>query len=245
MKPASSFAKLDMYLSDAALPLFKALEDWMKEEAGDIDDIMTRQNGFSFGQICGIDFARADPGRYSYLATLSLAERGVPPGFYHSVLITPFEERLEKPEDFEPERHLVAINELSSFSGSVVFASHMLGRGDERFPRYVLSGGHLNSVEMISEGKAMLAAIDRLSLNLANLQSPRNMERIRVLGKTPDYPGLPFVAPGHLSSDAVGRLTRRLLDFAATEMFLEYAPPLGINGIVRLPPGQYDVMKKI
>jgi len=240
-----SVAKLDMYLSDAARPLFNALEDWMKEEARDIDDIMARQNGFSFGQICGIDFSRSDPGRYSYLATFSLAERGVLPGFYHSVLITPRAEGLKKPEDFEPEHHLVAINELSSFSGSVVFASHMLGRGDKGFPRYVLTGGHLNSVEMISEGKAMLAAIDRLSLNLANLQSPQHMEHIRFLGKTPDFPGLPFVAPGHLSSDLVGRLTRRLLDFAATEMFLEYAPPLGINGIVRLPPGQYDVMKRI
>ena len=245
MKAAHSFAKLDMYLSDAALPLFSALEDWMKEEMVGIDDITSPHIGFSFGQICGIDFVRADPGTYSYLATLSLTQKTVPPGFYHSVLITPLHGGLEKPEDFEPERHLVAINELSSFSGSTVFASHMLGRGDKSFPRYVVSGGHLNSVQMVSEGKVMLAAIDRLSLNLANLQSPEQMEHIRILGRTRDYPGLPFVAPGHLSSDVIRRLTRHLLDFAGREVFVQVAPSLGINGIVRLLPEQYDVMKEI
>lgn len=244
MAPNSS-TKLDMYLSTSTRPFFNALGDWMKEELGRIDNRTTRQSGFCFGQICGIDFAKADPGTYSYLATLSLKDKAVPPGYYHSVLITPLHGGLEKLEDFNPSEHPVAINEWGSFSGSVVFSSHMLGRGDKRFPKFIKSGGHLNSIKMVSAGKVMLAAIDRLSLNMACVELPQEIEHIRILGTTRDYPGLPFVVPGKLATDDVDLLTQHLLDFAETEVFAKFAPYLGVDGIKRLSSADYAGMGRL
>lgn len=130
--PRRSFAKLDMYLSASTEPLFNALEDWMREACGEIDQYHDLA-GFAFGQICGIEFAKADAGTYSYLATLWLADKSAPAGYYHSVLITPRQGGLEELEDFDPARHKVAINELGSFSGSVVF--HLTcWAGDAGFP---------------------------------------------------------------------------------------------------------------
>ena len=244
MPPLSS-TKLDMYLAEATRPLFRALEDWMREGWDDSIPDPEHDVGFAFGQICGIDFAKADPGTYSYLATLTLADEAVPPGHYHSVLITPHEGGLGKLEEFDPAEHKVAINELPSFSGSIVFSSHMLGRGDAIFPDHVFSGGHINSINMVAEGEVKLAAIDRLSFNMASHQWPELFGRIRSIGQTGNYPGLPFVVPGHFASGKVELIAQRLLGFAETAAFREYAPRLGVDGIIRLDPAQYTRLAMI
>ena len=98
---------LDMYLAPQTADLFAELQAVV---CADIDFTsclpeQVRQKLY-LGQICGIDFANSRADDYRYLATFSLADQAVPPGYYRSVLVTPAKGGLASLDAFSPEKHL-------------------------------------------------------------------------------------------------------------------------------------------
>lgn len=234
---AQQAIKLDMYGSALSDPFFAALATYLR------DGLDPRPSGLLLGQICGIEFAHAPLGQYQYLGSFSLP--GFAPGHYNSVLITGVATGLHALSDFDAENHPVAINELGSFSGSIAFAAHMLGRGDARFPRQVMTGGHLRSVAAVARGDAMLAAIDRLSFNLAQQVCPEDYKGVRVIGETASRPGLPFVCGAAVPDDQVAVMQERLAATPRQPFWDALSGLLGVDGIDRINPADFMVMRDV
>ena len=238
--------KLDMYLSPQTAPLFDELQ---KVVCADIDFTTCLPKSFSpllyLGQICGIDFARSAAGDYRYLATFTLDEKAVPTGYYRSVLVSPVKGGLTALDAFDPDKHIVAVNEPGSFSGSLTFARTVLGSGQSCFPHIVLTGSHAASLNFVAHSKAMLASIDCVSFDMVMRQDEQVRKQVRVLGYTEPYPGLPFVTSGGMPDDICALMTDRLLRFMDGERKGIWSDRLGVCGIVKLPEDKYQQMRLV
>lgn len=238
--------KLDMYLTAQTAALFTELQDVV---CADIDfpsclPEQARQMLY-LGQICGIDFANSRSDHYRYLATFSLVDQVVPPGYYCSVLVTPAKGGLTALDEFSCDQHLVAINETGSFSGALTFSRTMLGSGKRIFPRYQITGSHIASLGRIACADAMLASIDCVSFRMALHESPELEQQIRVLGYTDPFPGLPFVTSAHMPEEICALMTRRLLRFIQGERAKLWADRLGVAGIISLSADTYQQMRSV
>ena len=235
----TSRTKLDMYTSAASDPVFAALGDYVIAGLGS----GTGSSSLMLGQICGIEFAHAAPGQYHYLGSFSLP--GFARGTYNSVLISHASGALDHIEAFDPEQHVIAINQTGSFSGAIAPAAHLLGRGDAIFPHRYMTGGHLNSITAVAAGKADLAAIDRLSFNLAKAIGQEGIEQVRVIDVTPARPGLPFICDAAVE-DAEVEIMRQRLARAMTQPFWgEFERLLEVTGIDMINPAEFATMREL
>lgn len=235
--------KFDMYLAPASTACFAALTDHLTTTLAG-HDMSAAVGSFDVGQICGIDFAKAAPGRYHYLATMVVDDSAVTEGCYNSQIITPLSGGLATIDDFDPIRHVMAMNEPGSFSGAAVFAAHLRRHNIAGFESAVRSGGHLKSVAMVARGEAQLAAIDRTSFELARRAQPDDIARIKVIDETPLYPAPPLVADGSLSQDTADRLTDALLAFREQDAWQDMCRVLGIRDLTIIDPADYNGMDR-
>ena len=235
--------KFDMYLAPASQACFAALTDHLTTILAG-HDMSSATGSYDIGQMCGIDFAKATPGRYHYLATMVVDNSVVPEGSYNSHVITPQKDGLRDLKDFNPARHVMAINEPGSFSGAAVFDAHLRRHGIAGFDNAKRSGGHLNSIAMVARGDAHLASIDRLSFELARHDQPENVAKVTVIDETPFYPSPPFVADGGLSRETVTRLTDALLAFRQHDAWQEMCELLGIRDLTIIDPADYTGMDR-
>ena len=235
--------KLDMYLGAETTELFADLKSVVCDGI-DFSSCLPHQarQKLFFGQICGIDFANSSADDYRYLATFSLADQAMPSGYYRSVLVTPAKGGLDRLDEFSPKQHVVAINEPGSFSGAITFARTILGNGKDMFLRHQITGSHLASLGRIAQAEAMLASIDCVSFQMAMYQMPELKQKIKVLGFTQPFPGLPFVTSAQMPEDICALMTERLLGFIDEDRAGVWANKLGIIGITKLSAHEYHKM---
>ena len=98
---------------------------------------------------------------------------------------------------------------------------------------------------MVANGRAQLAAIDRVSFALAGTACPDDVAAVRVIDETAFYTGLPFVADGALRPDMVDRLRDRLLAFRRHPAWQEMATILRLRDLTILDAADYDVMATV
>ena len=230
--------KLDMYGDTVSNPVFDALGQYVLAGIKDAP-----QDKLIFGMICGIEFAHAKTGQYAYLANFDLPE--FKPGHYNSVLISRKGSDIQQASDIDLTRHVMAVNEPGSFSGSIAPAAHLLGRGDDAFPERVLTGGHLKSIEAVASGKADLAGIDRVSFNLGQHACPDSWQQVSVIDETPPRPGLPFICDGAIPSSIVALMQERLLHTAEQEFWPELRRLLGVSGISMIDESLFAAMRDV
>ena len=239
--------KLDMYLASPSKAVFARLETRLRTILTDADIDLTADfaTGFAVGQICGITFANAPAGQLRYLATFVADAPTVPAGHYNSILVTPRENGLSTPADFDPARHKVVINETSSFSGNLTFAAHMAAEYNTGLGTPLASGAHLKSIGMVARGKADLAAIDRISFALARHTVPEDVAGVTVIGETASHPGVPFVADASLPEDVITRLQTEILAFREDPAWAEMHSILGLSDITVLDQSVYPPMSLV
>ena len=239
--------KLDMYLAPPSKTAFARLETRLRTILTDADIDLTADfaTGFAVGQICGITFANAPSGQLRYLATFVADAPTVPAGHYNSILVTPRENGLSTPADFDPARHKAVINETSSFSGNLTFAAHMAAEYNTGLGTPLASGAHLKSIGMVARGKADLAAIDRISFALARHTAPEDVAGVTVIGETASHPGVPFVADASLPEEVITRLQTEILAFREDPAWAEMQSILGLSDITVLDQSVYPPMSKI
>ena len=243
---------LGMYPAPASRTIFTAIEQTLAailDEAGldaaGLDKAGIAPDRLVVRHMCGITLATAQAGAWRYLATPVIGDPAVPRGPYNSLIITPRDGGLARFADFDPERHAVAINEPGSFSGAITLAAHLASRIGAPLSSPVQSGAHLNSVTMVADGRAQLAAIDRMSLSLARHDRPEDVERVRVIDETDFYPAPPFVADARLATEVVAALRDALLACASLPEWPEMGRVLGVTGMMVMDEALYPPMATV
>ncbi|MCG8693091.1 MAG: PhnD/SsuA/transferrin family substrate-binding protein [Minwuiales bacterium] len=143
-----------------------------------------------------------------------------------------------------------AVNAVDSQSGcnALFAAAAPYAQGGAFFSRIALSGAHADSIAMVRDGGADVAAIDAVTLALIERYRPAALRGIRRLAETPAAPGLPYVTRGDADGGLVDALWRGLQAALADPLLADARDALLIAGAERLAITAYDrilAMEKI
>lgn len=196
-------------------------------------DALWQRPELIFSQTCGYPFTHEFKGILNYICTPHYLAEACEGGFYRSIIFA--RERLQ-PEDLKGARP--AINSRDSMSGylalKAVFAP--LAAKGEFFAPALMSGGHLNSMAAVREGKADVCAIDAVCVGLARMHRPQDLEGLVEIARSPLVPGLPFVT----RAGDVAALRRAVSAAMADPDLAEARAELLILGSSVLADGAYE-----
>ena len=194
-------------------------------------------NEFFLGHTCGYPYITKLHETHELVCVPEFDIEGAQDGFYRSWFIT----RADHPAtDLGQFRNSKAIiNNWDSNSGMNVlrYAVAPLLCGDSFFDEILVSSSHLNSLEMVVEGLADIAAIDAVTYHFAHTQGLFNPSEIKIIGQSEMTRGLPFVASRNkaIDSDRLINALNQCLDSAEPE-FREF---LKIKRFSRVSHGDY------
>jgi ABC-type phosphate/phosphonate transport system substrate-binding protein len=132
------------------------------------------------------------------------------PGEYRSVIIVKSDAPYRTVAELKGRR--AGVNDMDSNSGMNLFRAAVassfskveLARGI--FSSVTVTGGHLNSVRMVADGRIDVAAIDDVSYDLIQRDHPELAGKTRVLVKTPAAPGLPMITGARTDDATIGKI---------------------------------------
>ena len=122
----------------------------------------------------------------------------------------------------------VVINSRSSCSGCLLLAC-TLGKEIMQTTTTIYSGSHVESLKLVSEGKADVASIDCVTFGLLKHYCPSKVQNIRILTFSKyTLPSLPYITSANASPQVVQRLRIALEKGIGTSSFAACA--LGLKG---------------
>ncbi|SMF16545.1 ABC-type phosphate/phosphonate transport system, substrate-binding protein [Tistlia consotensis] len=177
---------------------------------GEADPVpLLRDPRLVIGQTCGYPLTHGLAGWVSYLGTPRYAAPGCKGSDYRSFVVLRADDPAETPAALRGRR--AVINGWDSQSGMnalrALVAPH--AQAGRFFAQVVTSGAHRRSLAMIREGRADLAAIDCVTLELLRRVDPAALEGLEARFETPAAPALPYVTrhgvkPGLLAALRAG-----------------------------------------
>jgi ABC-type phosphate/phosphonate transport system substrate-binding protein len=192
-----------------------------------------RDPELAFGQTCGYPFTHEFKDLLDYIATPHYLCSGCDGATYSSFIFARHAIPLEEFSGTIP-----AINSVDSMSGmlalKLVFASFV--KDGEFFAPKLITGGHLNSLEAVREGKADICAIDAVCVALAEKYRPEALEGLVKIAQSPMVPSLPFVT----RSGNPEQLRLALMKTFADPELRSTREALLLDGISNLGAGAYD-----
>ena len=149
-----------------------------------------RNPHLDFSQTCGYPLTHEFKDIMSYVATPHYVCAGCNGATYSSFIFAREAKHLQ-----EFRRKIAAINTLDSMSGMLALKLVFMPwvENGEFFERKIITGGHLNSLKAVREGKADICAIDAVCVALAQKYRPHELEGLTMIAQSPGVPGLPFV----------------------------------------------------
>jgi ABC-type phosphate/phosphonate transport system substrate-binding protein len=159
-----------------------------------------------FSQTCGYPLTHAFRGLLRPVATPAYAAPGCDGPLYASAIVVRADDPAQGPGDLAG--RICAVNNRASHSGynalRRALAPHAV---DGRFAAGLLeTGGHMASLAAVAEGRAGLAAIDCVTLELLARHRPAAVAGLRVLAWSERAPGLPYVTRADAGEEALARL---------------------------------------
>ena len=182
----------DGFLADGFLP---GAVDGRINLAFRSDDEVYRDPALLLGHTCGYPYLKKWARTHRPVCAPCFAVAGCEHTQYCSWFITPATGTLTDLASARARR--VAVNNPHSNSGMNVLrhAVAKLAGGKRFFSEVIPSGSHLQSLELVANGEADLAAIDAVTYALKIAEQPRLEERVRIIGRSASTTALPFIAP--------------------------------------------------
>jgi len=145
------------------------------------------------GQACEYPLAKSYASYVRVLATPRYTAPGCAGALYRSAIVVRADDPATTLVGLRERR--CVINELDSNSGMNLLRAAIapLANGRPFFASVALSGAHRNSVRLVAEGRADVAAIDCVSFAHIGRAAPGLTARLRILAWTPATPCLPLV----------------------------------------------------
>jgi ABC-type phosphate/phosphonate transport system substrate-binding protein len=196
-------------------------------------------------QTCGYALTGPWAGRLRYLATPRHAAAGCEGSSYCSWIVVPADSRARGLEDLRGAR--CSINQRISHSGYNALRALIapLARDGRFFGSVSESGGHAESLAQLGHGEVDVAAIDCVTHALLLRCRPHLVAATRIIGRTPQAPGLPY-ATRHDASPGLVRKLRAAMARASHDPDLRAVrAKLLITGFDVLPSGSYACMAQM
>ncbi|MFQ6018146.1 MAG: phosphate/phosphite/phosphonate ABC transporter substrate-binding protein [Kiloniellaceae bacterium] len=192
-----------------------------------------------FSQTCGYPLTHSFRGRLQVVATPVYASPHCDGPEYCSLIVVRDDDPAGELGDLRG--RTAAVNNPDSQSGYSALRAAVapLAEGGRFFGRVVTSGGHANSLALVQGGAADVCASDCVTYALLSRYRPEALEGLRVLGRSPRAPGLPYVTRPDAGEELTARLRAGL--FAALEDpdLAAAREALLIAGGAALPEGAY------
>lgn len=194
------------------------------------------------GQTCGRPYVNGLAGRVALLGRPTYEAEGAGPGRYCSVLVARGTDGRSSLGDF---RGAVAgCNGETSQSGWAALIDS-LPKGESLggfFGAVRFTGSHRGSIRAVAGGAADIAAIDCVAWALAQRHEPAAGD-LKVIGRSPDYPSLPFITGNRRSADDIARIGTALRR-AVADLPGPVRDALRLNGIEDARPADYACLKE-
>lgn len=191
-----------------------------------------------FSQTCGYVFHPL-AGRVRVIATPCYAAEGCEGADYSSMIVVREEAPVRAIEDLRG--GVAAVNDIQSQSGysalRSVIAPHQ--EGGRFFARVIVTAAHIDSVAAVATGAADVAAIDCVTYALIARYRPAALDGIRVLGRSPRAPGLPYITGGDADDDRVARFRAGLRQALADPGLVAAREAMLLVDAVQLPEAAY------
>ncbi len=197
-----------------------------------------QNTGLAFSQTCGYPFTHSFRGQLGLVGTPHYAVPGCE-DFHYSSFVYAREARA--PADYRGA--IAAVNTPDSMSGMLAlklfFVDHAVD--GKFFATSCLSGGHLNSLQMLQDGVADVCAIDAICVEYARRHRPELLAGLHELGQTSQVPGLPYVT----KDTDVARWQRAVQAAVADPVLESVRATLMIGGFTATVPSRYDVILEL
>ena len=189
------------------------------EGVPDVPDTLSRgpnvrdlwhEGGLLFSQTCGYPLIHDLKDQVTLLATPCYAAEGCDGPNYCSTIVVPARSAASSLADLEGTS--CAINRRDSHSGYNVLRNMVapLARNGRFFNSVTETGNHPDSLRLVAAGGADVAAIDCVTYALMARHEPETATETRVLCRSLQAPGLPYVTAGIASSNLKERLLNGL-----------------------------------
>jgi ABC-type phosphate/phosphonate transport system substrate-binding protein len=122
-----------------------------------------------------------------------------------------------------------------------------LAKGGKFFARAIESGGHVNSMIAVRDGKADVCAIDAVCVAMAKRYRPDYLEGLVEIARSPAIPSLPFVTRCGSVEDMRTGLVEAFADselrVCRDQLFLSGHSVLGPTAYVRITDLENEMQK--
>jgi len=189
-------------------------------------------------QTCGYPLRRLLDGKVRYVGTPVYAVEGTEGPNYRSALVVRADDSAERLEDLRGRR--AAYNAVHSQSGYNTFreAVSAYAENGRFFSETFATGSHVASLLSVIDGRADIAAIDPVTLQI----QPKDVrDAIKVIGWTAAAPGLPFITVLTTSDSDLVKLQAALADFFGGAARKDH-PEFHFAGFEVLPDEAYDTI---
>lgn len=193
-------------------------------------------------QTCGYPLTHGHADDLNAIAVPDYRAEGCGGGLYRSAFVVRADDPAETLEDLRGRR--VAANGPDSQSGCNALraaVSEIAGSG-RFFGEVIWSGAHRQSLALVRDGKADIAAIDGVTFALVGDAAPQEVEGIRVLAWSAATPALPYAVRKDLEADSRARVTEGLLEAAADPNGAAARDTLRLAGLNPADDADYTVM---
>jgi ABC-type phosphate/phosphonate transport system substrate-binding protein len=193
-----------------------------------------------FSQTCGYPLTHALAGEVTLVATPVYACPGCEGGSYHSEILVRSDAAAKTLADLRG--GCAAVNAADSQSGCSVLR-HAVAKLAEKgrfFAEVKISGGHLPSLRLVTEGAADVCAVDTVTYHLIARTQPELTEGLRVLATSAAAPALPYIARRDLPEADLARLRAGLARACADPALAEVRAALLLAGVVVRGLSDYD-----
>jgi ABC-type phosphate/phosphonate transport system substrate-binding protein len=141
----------------------------------------------------------------------------------------------------------VAFNSTDSQSGfnSLRALIAPLAEKGQFFGDKCQTGGHRYSLAAVQQGRADIAAIDCVTLELLRRYHPQEVAGLSVIGETAAAPGLPLITSSTTSAERLSLLRQAIAETLAAPENQALCERLLITGFSVLPREEYQVIEQM
>lgn len=210
-----------------------------------------RNPALLFSQCCGMDFVTHGQAHLRLLATPAYATADCNGPDYCSLIVVRVDDPAQTLTDLRARR--VAVNMPGSHSGynALRYLIASLQQPDNTaqvspfFSQVLDSGSHVVSLQLLQAGQADCAAIDCVTFALLARHRPAAIRDLRILSRSPQVPGLPYVCHNSCTEDTVQRLRNGLLAALHAPHLAAVRAELLLQDVVVLPAKAYQPIRQM